>query len=53
MKREVAVLSGNFRGELSPLDGGGGIRRILLCVQTQETHKGVYEVGESSVRVEK
>ena len=53
MKREVAVLSGNFRRELSPPDGGGGIRRILLCVKTQETHEGVYEVSKSSVRVEK
>ena len=53
MKREVAELSGNFRGELSSLDGGEGIRRILLCAQTQETHKGVYEVSKQPVRVEK
>lgn len=33
MKREVAELSGNFRGELSPPDGGEGIRLIFaLCV---------------------
>lgn len=32
MKREVAELSGNFRGELSSLDGGEGIRLIFaLC----------------------
>ena len=33
MKREVAELSGNFRGELSSLDGGEGISLIFaLCV---------------------
>ena len=32
MKREVAELSGNFRGELFPPDGGEGIRLIFaLC----------------------
>ena len=28
MKQEVAELSGNFCGELSPLDGGEGIRLV-------------------------
>ena len=41
MKREVAELSGNFRRELSPQDGGEGIRCCFVCVWKQETHGGV------------
>ena len=32
-KWEVAELSGNFHGEWSPPDGGGGVRRFFLCVR--------------------
>ena len=42
MKREVAELSGNFRGELSPLDGGEGIRLIFaLCVNVGNARERV------------
>ena len=41
MKREVAELSGNFRRELSLLDGGEGIRRFFVCVRDMETHGSV------------
>lgn len=60
MKREVAELSGNSRGELSPLDGGEGIRWLLLCVKNKGTHGDVYrqagflETGnKNTVHVEK
>ena len=44
MKREVAELSGNFRGELFPPDGSEGIRLIFaLCVN----------VGNAEARVRK
>lgn len=42
MKWEVTALLDNSHGELSPLDGGEGIRRLLLCVKNKETHGDVY-----------
>ena len=53
MKQEVAELSGNFYGELSPLDGGEGVRRLLLCVKNKETHGAVCKVSDSIAHVEK
>ncbi len=38
MKREVAVLSGNFRGELSELDSGEGIRLDFCCDYKTKKH---------------
>ena len=52
MKREVAELSGNFRGELSPLDGGEGIRLIFaLCVNVGNARARVRK-SKKTVRVE-
>ena len=56
MKREVAELSGNFRGELSPPDGGEGIRLIFaLCVNVgnaRERVRNERKVSEKPVHVE-
>ena len=41
MKREVAELSGNFRRELSPLDGGEGIYAVGVGVKKENTRKRV------------
>ena len=53
MKREVAELSGNFRGELSSPDEGEGIRLIFaLCVNVGNTRARVRS-KQKAVRVEK
>jgi len=42
MKREVAELSGNFRGELSSQDGGEGNRSVFsLCKELWNTRRRV------------
>lgn len=35
---EVAELSGNFHGELSPPDGGEGALPVLNCEKNKDTH---------------
>lgn len=53
MKREVAELSGNFRGELSSPDEGEGIRLIFaLCANVGNTWARVRS-KQKAVRVEK
>jgi hypothetical protein len=47
MKREVAELSGNFRGELSLHDGGEGVTCNLFCEKKYETHGTVYKASET------
>lgn len=47
MMREVAELSGNFRGELSLLDGGEGVNHVMFCEKKQETHGAVYKASET------
>jgi hypothetical protein len=41
MKRKVAELSGNFRRELSPQDGGEGIYAVRVGVKKENTRKRV------------
>ena len=52
MKREVAELSGNFRGELSSLDGGEGIRLIFALCVTAGNARARVRKGKKTVRVE-
>lgn len=52
MKREVAELSGNFRGELSSLDGGEGIRLIFALCATVGNARARVRGGKKTVRVE-
>ena len=47
MMREVAELSGNFRGELSLLDGGEGVNHVMFCEKKRETHGAVYKASET------
>ena len=55
-KREVAELSGNFRGELSSLDEGEGIRLVFaLCAKIRNTRSACDEARQerrSRVHVE-
>ena len=51
MKREVAELSGNFRGELSSPDEGEGIRLIFaLCVNVGNTRARVRSKRKTCTR---
>ena len=52
MKREVAELSGNFRGELSPQDGGEGIRLIFALCENVGNARARVRSKQKPVRVE-